>query len=124
MVKAASAMLAPPRSMQKSYAHPLFQAVFPRANPQPCTSFANKVFQDAHLLVCAQLDPVVGSKDPSMVPVAMPVAGQEPVACFARMALARPVDEPLLHQIIVPAHGCCWDDSGIVGCPPANQGIE
>src|SRR6266704_519729 len=54
----------------------------------------------------------------------MPVAGQEPVACLAGMALACPIDEPLLHQLIVAAHGCCRDDSVIVGCPSHNHRIE
>src|SRR6266566_4389485 len=54
----------------------------------------------------------------------MPVARQEPVTRFAGMAPARPADEPLLHQIIVAAHGCCWDDSVVVGCPSHDQRIE
>src|SRR5712692_5508082 len=90
---------------------------------QSCTSFANNVLQDAHLPVCAQLDAIGGSKD-ALLPVAMPIAGEQPVACFAGMAFARPVDEVLLQQIIVSTHSCGWDDSGIVGCPAANQGIE
>src|SRR5437870_4712993 len=54
----------------------------------------------------------------------MPVAAVQPVACFAGMTLARPVDEPLLHQVIVAAHGCCWDYSVVVGCPAHDQRIE
>src|SRR6266699_4808921 len=40
------------------------------------------------------------------------------------MAFARPVDESLLHQFIVPAHDCSWDDSVVVGCPSRDQRIE
>src|SRR5947208_11998032 len=54
----------------------------------------------------------------------MPVAAQEPVTFLAGIALARPVDEPLLHQVIVPAHGCCWNNSVVVGCPSHDQRIE
>src|SRR6266566_2748821 len=54
----------------------------------------------------------------------MPVARQEPVTRFAGMAPARPADEPLLHQIIVAAHGCCWDNAVVVGCPSHDQRIE
>src|SRR6266487_38169 len=80
--------------------------------------------QDARLPVRTQLDPFGGSKDPPVVPGALPVAGQEPVTCFARMTLARPLHESLLHQVIVPAHGCCWDNAVVVGCPSYDQRIE
>src|SRR5436305_2240803 len=62
--------------------------------------------QDARLPVCSQLDPIVSGKSPSVLSSAMPVAAQEPIAFLAVMALARPVHEPLLHKVIVPAHGC------------------
>src|SRR6266566_3414914 len=87
----------------------------------PCWGLST---QDAHLPVCTQLDTIGGSKDPPVIPGAMPVAGQQPIACSAGMALARPVYEPLLHQVIISTHGCCWDDSGVVGCPSHDQRIE
>src|SRR5438270_3528228 len=80
--------------------------------------------QDARLPICAQLDPILSDKGPSVLSGVMPVAGQEPVACFAGMALARPVHEPLLYQVIVTAHGCGWDDSVVVGGPSNDQRIE
>jgi hypothetical protein len=81
-------------------------------------------FQYARLLVGAQLNPIGGSEDPAVVPDAMPVANEQPVACFAGMTLARPVEEPLLHQVIVATHGCRWDDSDVIGCPSHDQRIE
>ena len=52
--------------------------------------------QNTRLPVCAQLDPFGGGKNPSGMIGVMPVAGQEPVLCFAGMALARPSHEALL----------------------------
>src|SRR5438128_11971591 len=54
----------------------------------------------------------------------MPVAVEEPITRFTGMALARPIDESLLHQIIVAAHGCDWNNAVVVGCPSHNQRIE
>src|SRR6266536_5703788 len=93
--------------------------------PSSCQNQTEKLpSQDARLPVCSQLDPILSSKDPSVLSGAMPVAAQEPVTFLAGMALARPVDEPLLHQVIVPAHGCCWNNSVVVGCPSHDQRIE
>src|SRR5229473_625998 len=72
-------------------------------------SFQNQTkklsFQNTRLPVSAQLNPIVGGENPSVLSHALPIAGEEPVACFARMALASPGDEPLLQQVIVSAHG-------------------
>src|SRR5579864_4130416 len=81
-------------------------------------------FQNALLPVRAQLNPVVRSKNPPALPGTLPVAVEKPITRFAGMTLARPLHEPLLHQIIVPAHGCCRDNAVIVGCPSHNQWIE
>src|SRR5438105_3575834 len=114
--------------LQSARGSPSLQMYTPSCCPCFKPSFKNQTkklsSQDARLPVCAQLGPIVSGKNPSVLSGAMPVAGEEPVTCFAGMALARPVDEPLLHQIIVPAHGCCWDDSVVVGCPSHNQRIE
>src|SRR5689334_19690033 len=81
-------------------------------------------FQNTRLPVCTQLDPFGRGKNPSGIFGLMPVAGQEPVSRFVRMALARPLDEALLDEIIVLAQGCGFDDAIVVGCPSCNQRIE
>ncbi len=80
--------------------------------------------QNARLSIWAQLNPVRSSKHPVLLSDGMPVAGQEPVTCFAGMALTCPAHEPLLYEIIVAAHGGCWDNAVVVGCPSHNQWIE
>src|SRR5262249_53040711 len=80
--------------------------------------------QNARLPVCTQLNPFGGRKNPFLLPSALPVAGQEPVTCFAGMAFARPFYEPLFQQIIVSAQGWCRDDSIVVGDPSYDQRIE
>src|SRR6266700_2165307 len=97
----------------------------PLRHPVPGTGIPGRLSsQDARWLVGAQLDPIGGSKDPSVVAGTLPVAGQEPIPCFAGMAFARPVDELLFHQFIVSAHDSCWYDSVVVGCPSHDQWIE
>src|SRR5258708_18458720 len=81
-------------------------------------------FQNALLLVRAQLNPVVHSKNPPALPGALPVAVEKPITRLAGMTLAGPLHEPLLHQIIVPAQGCCRDNAVVVGYPSHNQWIE
>src|SRR5260370_2428999 len=80
--------------------------------------------QNARWLVGTQVDRIGSSKDPSVLSDAMPVVIKKPVACFARMALARPAHQPLPHQIIVPTHARSFDDAVVVGCPSQDQRIE
>ena len=61
--------------------------------------------QNTRLPIGTQLDPLGGGKNPSGMFTVMPVAGQEPVLCFAGMALARPSHEALLYESIVLAQG-------------------
>ena len=93
-----------------------------RGHAQKCHHCTSRSI--VQLSVCAQLDPIVSGKDPSVLSDAMPVVAEEPVACFAGMALARPAHEPLLYEIIVSAHGCGWNDTIVIGSPSHDQRIE
>jgi hypothetical protein len=77
----------------------------PALSPVTITLCKKLAFQNTRLPVCAQLDSFGGGKNPSGIFGLMPVAGQEPVSRFVGMALARPVYEALLYEIIVLAHG-------------------
>src|SRR5579859_1842107 len=55
---------------------------------------------------------------------ALPVAVEQPVARLAGMAFARPVQQALLDESIVPAHGCCRNNTIVVGYPSHDQRIQ
>jgi hypothetical protein len=68
-------------------------------------------------MVCAQLEVFRGGKDPTVLPAAMPVTGEEPLFFLVGMALAGPVQKQVLHQVVTLAQGGCWNEFCVVTLP-------
>ena len=74
--------------------------------------------------VCAQLEAFGGGKDPTVLPAAMPVTGEEPLFFLVGMALAGPAQKQVLHQVVTVAQDGCWNAFCVVGRPSSNDQIE